>query len=963
MWLSICVLATSAPAFATASTLGEGMAAPTGPGRPGSGSTNMQDTQGTQDTQVEPLVPVSTAARRRLLTLPLRTHLVHTDGAHTGGKRTLQQVDSAALEVSSQNGYSYGASVQIGTPPVSIDVNIDTGSSNLAVPASFCTNCAVDIAFYDPDASSTSSAMPCDSPLCDNTMLLDNPNCVLQADGMTCCSEYTQLAANGQAAQPVCLHHDGYIDGSGINGPVLRDVIAIGKASTSAYFKAFADDEGGVGIGNHFATSHSLAGIWGLARQDPSHDDQMFGNGVFDMGSVLDNLLRDNELADMFALCYDRSPAMFTDDAAHGASALDLGGPDTRKYIGELKFVPLLDSWSDYSIAGGQISLVSSDGAGRSVRLASAVSMAGDDSCSDSDAANGSCPDYEAYGWCAPGEDMYENMQVLCSLTCGFCGGETQERVQLTDIIVDSGNTGTLGLPPAAMTALRSAMITWFANEGTVRPRACNMADQRMESARETDSEGYTCSSFIRYLGCTETTMSLCPVSCHVCKGAAGAACAAPDDCGSGFFCIASTCERCTTNSKADECRNLPSLAAELARALFSPDAEKCITGAAHFAAAEFELDMFPTITVELSRELVVELPPASYLHVNNGGNICRSVDVYQMNRRSSGMLGAGMMQQYYTLFDRQNQQLGLANRGDCTPGTADVDSSAESHCRARVSGPHSQCGYCVGPIDDLELHRGYCEWCPTTGSSGSCVAADPQSLAPPCAQALGFAASHLDNAQGVCPDFDGNAGAQDIACQSSYQYLTKLVMQGGVRGACSDDAQQTIDRFVGSCASARIFMHINGRSHFIPGAGCVLSVMMESPYVHGLDSCVLADSDGDGVHPPGTCSAATARLLCAYDATDCYGSHESAPSESSAGEVGSESCSEGTTLINAACPSPETGASWVPSSCPPDCAAVFEPWWARCSAPQPHEGTGWSLPPQMHKELQAFSSVCARGH
>ena len=900
----------------------------------------------------------TTQSSNRRLSLPLRTHIVRTTGhGSTGGKRTLQQVDSAGLEASSSNGYSYGASVQIGMPPVSIAVNIDTGSSNLAVPASFCTNCAVDIASYDPAASATSSAMPCDSPRCDNTMLLDNPHCVPQPGGATCCASWRQPASKSGSTE-VCLHHDGYIDGSGINGPVLRDTIQVGAASTTAYFKAFADDEGGVGIGNHFATSHSLAGIWGLALQDPENGDEQYGNGVFDMGSVLVNLLRDNALADQFALCYDDSPAMFTDDTEHGASSLDLGGPDPRKFTGRLQYVPLLDDWSGYSVAGGPIRLTSSAG-DYSVPLASTVTVAGSDDCQDSDAAEGACSDYASLGWCDTSEDMYSNMQVLCQLTCRFCAGpgvQRQQQVEITDIIVDSGNTGTLGLPPAVMTALSSAMVEWFASEGAARTHACSAADLRKESAREADSEGYTCARFVEVLGCTEDTQALCPVSCHVCLSGAGEACTASADCGGGFFCAARTCQPCTQvgqqGGRERECRNLPSLAAELARALFAPDADSCIAGAARFAT--IDLDLFPTIALELSRELVVELPPDAYLEINNGGHICRSVDVYQasQSQSTSGMLGAGMLQQYYALFDRQHQQLGLAKRGDCTPGTDDADSSAATHCRARVSGPGAGCGDCVGPVDDLEMHRGYCEWCPTTRS---CVAADPKSIVPACPQSMGFVTDHLDNAQGVCPDFEGSAGAVDVACQSSYQFLTKQVMKGGVRGACSADAQDTIDRFVEDCVGASIRMHINGGSLLVPGAGCVLSVMQESPHVHGMDSCVLRDPDGP--NPRGTCTAATERSLCAYDATNCYGSHES--SSASAGSA-TGSCSEGTEIINAACPPSKPGHT-APGSCPPACAAAFEPWWARCETPDVRGG--WEgFPAQIREELQTFSSLCAEG-
>ena len=173
-------------------------------------------------------------------------------------------------------------------------------------------------------------------------------------------------------------------------------------------------------------------------------------------------------------------------------------------------------------------------------------------------------------------------------------------------------------------------------------------------------------------------------------------------------------------------------------------------------------------------------------------------------------------MRQYYSLFDRENQRFGLAKRGDCTPGTEDADSSVENHCRARARS-HGTCGGCVGPVDDLQFHRGYCEWCPQTQT---CVAADPKSLVSPCPQAMGFAIAHLDNAEGgACPELT----AVENRCQEDYQYITDLVMRGGVRGSCSEDAQDNIDDFATRCASAQTHAHQRGHSN---GSGCWLCVV-----------------------------------------------------------------------------------------------------------------------------------------
>ena len=900
------------------------------------------------------------AAAGNLLTLPLRTRIKKpgTLEHHRMIRRALQDVDSVGLVASTRSGYAYSAEVHLGTPAVGVLVDIDTGSATLAVPASFCSNCAVDIESYNPDASSTSSPMPCGSPRCDSTLLLHNPHCEVQPDGASCCSTYV-----GRSGKRACMHHDGYIDGSGINGPVINDVVTVGSASTTSFFKCYDDDEGGVGIGNHFAVAHSAAGIWGMGRQDPEKQDTQFGNGVFDMGSVLDDLLRSNSLGNKFGLCYEDSPAMFSDTAAEGASALDLGGADPLKYSGHMRFLPLLEQWTAYLVAGPAITL-SGEG-GRELALASTVKMTVDAVCQNT-VDDGECASYLSLNFCDPTSDMYDNMQIICAKSCGSCvRGNSNVETFIDQVIVDSGNTGTLGLPPATMMALRDSMIAWFRTSSLqIRTRACTATDLLKDQQQGQEPGGYTCSRFIQILGCTNDTQSLCPVSCHVCKGTEGDSCTDPSDCGGGYFCNQRVCESCgsVSSSSASECQRLPSVAAELALSLFSPDSDSCDLDGAYFAAVN--LDEFPTVALDFNG-LILELPPSSYLEVNSGSIICRTVDVYPSNSGTQAMLGAGMLQQYYALFDREAGQLGLATRGDCTPGTRDSDSSPAIKCRARAG----SCSQCVGPVDDLEQHRGYCTWCPGTSA---CTATDPKSLVSPCPavmgtpdNALGFATHGLDNAQGgSCPDLE----TTQIACQSAYQQMTELVMLGGIFGSCSSDAQDSIDAFVGQCSDTEVRMHIGGHSQGVTGAACVLSVMKNSPNAHGMKQCSVPGADALCAAQTESCVSARDgrcddKTACepGTDAADCYGapvvpagSTGRTPPPPTPAD-GKPSCTSGLDAINAACPSHSKGVN-IPDSCPATCAMIFDAWWKRCQRDSIVAALAGSF------DLRAFSVLCESG-
>jgi hypothetical protein len=66
----------------------------------------------------------------------------------------------------------YYAKVNLGTPPIEFNVQIDTGSDLLWVSCSSCNGCPqtsglqIELKYFNPIYSSTSSSIPCSDPRC-----------------------------------------------------------------------------------------------------------------------------------------------------------------------------------------------------------------------------------------------------------------------------------------------------------------------------------------------------------------------------------------------------------------------------------------------------------------------------------------------------------------------------------------------------------------------------------------------------------------------------------------------------------------------------------------------------------------------------------------------------------------------------------------------------------------------------
>ena len=272
--------------------------------------------------------------------------------------------------------------------------------------------------------------------------------------------------------------------------------------------------------------------------------------------------------------------------------------------------------------------------------------------------------------------------------------------------------------------------------------------------------------------------------------------------------------------------------AANVAQQLFAESGTGCISFSAHAART---VSLFPTLELVFAdtrgEPLHIRFPPTSYLEIwPEYHALCLLIDGNA--DESTGMLAAGFLRRYYTLFDRQNLRIGVADRGKCAPDTSpSVADTAASRCAARANGG---CSGCAGPIDDLERDRGYCIWCPSTET---CSAYDPRSLSAPCPDAQGYDQSTLDATPGgQCPEFT----AIERSCQEAYNKVTDLAMRGNVPGVCSASAQRAINSFAAACEATTVRVHHRGKTVDLPGSTCVLSILAASTSVHGMDHCSI---------------------------------------------------------------------------------------------------------------------------
>eukprot|EP01047_Picozoa_sp_COSAG01_P001408 COSAG01_NODE_32_length_35644_cov_22.273738_12_plen_1613_part_00 len=747
------------------------------------------------------------SSANKVMVVPLHSRPTAAYG-HTSPirKRSLSEADSIPARESRGilAGRKYMAVLSMGSPAQSVSVELDTGSTTLAVPAAFCGSCAIGAATYDPGLSKTSSPVACDDPQCASTLFIWSQRCHVSDSRGT---QELESVDNVDSLDPWSAVTPGVFGGSGdLYFPAIRAYFTEPHAHGTFLSGIYRVDESSVTLGHVRYKSHTISSnistlisfgslggwnnldstlnfgmyAWRLtdptgqniylywhARSTPTtlgyagpyvetSDARCWSSSKFVDCTVTIHALGKN-VADDDALvpccaahaneCFESE--MYGFDSDHGydgpvyndvvtlgdlAAATnfiafdeDIGGSTTQPYS-HFVYGPGSESgifglgYHGKSETHGYITaldtLLTQNG------MANAFSLCLDDSNSDVGQETSSIDMGGALSHKYTGEmkflPLLSEKTVVCFASDLYCitapnslgvdNVETPSSSGWHEWFVDSGNGMLMDLPVDDAVSLFAGIRSWFRT---------NVPDS--------DSLG---------------------------------ACA--PDWYDGQFDMSTRCEdilfACTSSSCA------------FRQVTLNPAVETSAFGS---------IDRYPNVTLRWtnlsSSELVLTLPPSSYLsmitswmraptmsEVGQGALAQSSFEkenrlvslLIDAGPQDNYVLGSGVLQQYYTFFDREHARIGFAERsGACNADVAQPESN-EAQCTARsTSGvfgvSNGTCNSCAGPVDDLSLERGYCLWCPETNS---CHAYTINSIEFPCADAQGFSTMDTDAAPDTCP-------------------------------------------------------------------------------------------------------------------------------------------------------------------------------------------------------------------
>lgn len=192
-----------------------------------------------------------------------------------------------------------------------INVQIDTGSSTIAVPLKECSNCRPNNHRLDlSTASGTAGLIGCDSPAC-------RPNTCNIVAPCTACSVKTKACCS-VIAPDACGFFLSYADESGASGALVQADVTIAGLTVPLAFGAILKETEGF-------ENTNVDGILGMAYKSLACNPTC-------VMPLFDTLVQSDKVKhDVFSLC-----------TAQNGGTLILGGSSNDFYEGELQYVPMI---------------------------------------------------------------------------------------------------------------------------------------------------------------------------------------------------------------------------------------------------------------------------------------------------------------------------------------------------------------------------------------------------------------------------------------------------------------------------------------------------------------------------------------------------------------------------------------------------------------------------------------------
>jgi len=196
---------------------------------------------------------------------------------------------------------SYFAEIEIGTPPQTFTVDVDTGSTTLVIVGSNCY-------YFNSDT-------PCGHVDGEDGY---NEGQSTTAINVHCPTPFTCSNCNGT----LCLTEEQYGDGSSGSGWLVQDVVTVGNITARTYISNLNGE--GQGQSGNTITNSQMDGIMGMAYASLGDGFP----GFFDSAVQASNGALENE----FSMCF-----------ADEGGILFLGGADSNHYDGDIKYTPIVE--------------------------------------------------------------------------------------------------------------------------------------------------------------------------------------------------------------------------------------------------------------------------------------------------------------------------------------------------------------------------------------------------------------------------------------------------------------------------------------------------------------------------------------------------------------------------------------------------------------------------------------------